>query len=138
MRKVTAIILFCICFFVFFTGCVELSKTSEKMDELAGEKLTVETVQKKISKGMVRVDVEGVLGVTKNLLSDEKGRGVMIYDRISAIDVKRDSSDLDTLVLIGLGSKEDDSASKRKDFTIVIRLDHDGQVYDFIFHRSKF
>jgi hypothetical protein len=140
MRKVTNIILLCSCVFVLFTSCVSLKKTADKEDELAGEKLTVETVQKEIRKGMVRVEVEGVLGVTKNLLSDEQGWVVMIYDRISAVNVERVSSDRDSLALFGLASKDDDDdpSNQRKNFTIVIRLDHDDQVYDFDFYPSKF
>lgn len=83
-------------------------------------------------------EVVDVLGTTKNMLNDEKGRGVMLYDKLSTTSVMRDSSDKDTLVLIGLVSNEDELAAKRKKYTVIIRFDRDNKVYDFDFYPSRF
>ena len=137
MRKHSIIVLLCSCALIVFTSCAVLGPDSDKNEGLPGNNLTVATDRKEIRKGMSVPEVEEVLGTTKNLLSDSKSRAVMIYDRVSSTSVKRDSSDRNTLVLLGLNSTEDDS-SKIAEFTIIIKFDHDNKVYDFDFYPSKF
>ncbi|MGH8204763.1 MAG: hypothetical protein ACREST_09155, partial [Steroidobacteraceae bacterium] len=75
------------------------------MDEPAGERLTVGTVQKEIRVGMSGAEVAAALGSPNIVSTDEERREVWIYDKI-ATDAAYSSSSggIASLILAGAGS----------------------------------
>ena len=136
MMMNTALLYFCV--FLVSAGCAALNNASPEKDKIAGEEATIETDLVKIYKGMARNDVESELGVTTVIFSDNKGRLVIIYDRVPVSDIKLDSSDQDTLLLIGYSKGEEDPAIVKKKFSITIKFDDDDRVYDFKFRPAIF
>jgi len=72
-----------ICCAAFFTGCVAARHAADTQEGLQGDKLTVGTVQKEIKKGMSGAEVAAALGSPNIVTTDEQGREVWIYDKIS-------------------------------------------------------
>jgi len=89
-----------ICCAAFFTGCVAARHAADTQEGLQGNKLTVGTVQKEIKKGMSGAEVAAALGSPNIVSTDEQGREVWIYDKISTDRVSSESSGYGTLILL--------------------------------------
>ena len=138
MRELTIKFLLFTCAFVIFTSCTSLKQLAGQNEESAVNKTTTETVPKEIRKGMTASEVQEVLGANKNVLTDNKGRSVLMYDRLSTTSVKKDRSDRDILLLVTVADKEGEKDYRDKAFTIIIRFDNDGKADGVDFYPSRF
>ena len=132
------------------TGCMTASQHRADVEEPAGEKLTVGTVQKEIRVGMSGAEVAGVLGSPNIVSTDEERREVWIYDKISTdVAYSTSSGGLAALILgggSGVGGGVGGSASRsagaasssQQTLTVIIKFDADKKVRDFAYHTSRF
>jgi outer membrane protein assembly factor BamE (lipoprotein component of BamABCDE complex) len=120
------------------------------VEEPAGERLTVGTVQKEIRVGMSGAEVAAVLGSPNIVSTDEERREVWIYDKI-ATDAAYSSSSggIASLILGGSGSvaggvtgnanqSAGASSTSQRTLTVIIKFDNDKKVRDFAYHTSRF
>ncbi len=132
------------------TGCMSASDHRAAVDEPAGERLTVGTVQKEIRVGMSGAEVAAVLGSPNIVSTDEERREVWIYDKI-ATDAAYSSSSggIASLILAGGGSvaggaaggvnqSAGASSTSQRTLTVIIKFDNDKKVRDFAYHTSRF
>jgi len=127
-----------ICCAVFFTGCAATRHAADTQEGLQGNKLTVGTVQKEIKKGMSGAEVAAALGSPNIVSTDEQGREVWIYDKISTDRVQSESSGYGTLILFGYRGSAGSSSTSQQTLTIIIKFDNDKKVRDFAYHTSRF
>jgi len=137
MRKGIAIGFLISCVAVF-AGCSAARHAAGTQEGLQGERLTVGTVQKEIKKGMSGAEVAAALGSPNIVSTDEQGREVWIYDKISTDRVQSESSGYGTLILFGYKGSAGSSSTSQQALTIIIKFDHDKKVRDFAYHASRF
>ncbi|MBE7560820.1 hypothetical protein HS125_18480 [bacterium] len=123
-------------------GCGSASRQYQDTHGPRERELTVGTVQKEIHKGMSAAAVAEALGSPNIVTTDEQGREVWIYDRIST-DVtysQKETGGGIYLIIAGAGAgKTTGAASKtQKTLTVIIKYDENKQVRDFAYHSSKF
>jgi outer membrane protein assembly factor BamE (lipoprotein component of BamABCDE complex) len=119
---------------VFFIGCTTTTPASDTQNN----RLTVGTVQKEIKKGMSGSEVIESLGSPNIVSTDEKGREVWVYDKISTERVESSSSGYGTLILFGFGQTSSSSSTRQQSLTIIIKFDEEKKVRDFAYHASQF
>ncbi|NQT32065.1 MAG: outer membrane protein assembly factor BamE [Candidatus Omnitrophica bacterium] len=126
-----------ICAFLI-SGCASASKHRQLVQDDTGDRLTVGTVQRKITIGMPSAQVAEILGSPNVVSTDEERREVWIYDKIST-DVTYSQSEAGATILLvgGIGGSGSRSTSQRT-LTIIIKFDNDGRVRDFAYHTSRF
>jgi outer membrane protein assembly factor BamE (lipoprotein component of BamABCDE complex) len=137
MRKWIAIGFLISCVAVF-AGCSAARHAAGTQEGLQGDRLTVGTVQKEIKKGMSGAEVAAALGSPNIVSTDEQGREVWIYDKISTDRVQSESSGYGTLILFGYKGSAGSSSTSQQALTIIIKFDHDKKVRDFAYHASRF
>ncbi|MCP4394722.1 MAG: hypothetical protein GY804_10725 [Alphaproteobacteria bacterium] len=128
----------------FLTGCSAAHHRNAISSN--DDKISVGTVQRKISKGMSGADVIAALGSPNIVSTDEKGREVWVYDKISTEHVRSESG-----LSLGLGAfggtvggltggsgSAGASSSSQKTLTIIVKFDNDNKVRDFAYHSSRF
>ncbi|MFH1875845.1 MAG: hypothetical protein ABH865_03035 [Candidatus Omnitrophota bacterium] len=120
---------------LFLFGCASASYQRQQVQDDKGDRLTVGTVQRKISIGMPSAEVAQILGAPNIVSTDEERREVWIYDKV-ATDVVYSTSDAG-IKFLTVGSSGAMSTSQRT-LTIIIKYDNDGKVRDFAYHSSKF
>lgn len=132
------------------SGCMTASQHRADVEEPAGDRLTVGTVQKEVRVGMSGAEVAGVLGSPNIVSTDEERREVWIYDKISTdVAYSTSSGGLAALVLGGgssvgggVGGSASRSAgaasSSQKTLTVIIKFDNEKKVRDFAYHTSRF
>ena len=131
-------------------GCMSASGHRAAVEEPAGDRLTVGTVQKEIRVGMSGAEVAAVLGSPNIVSTDEERREVWIYDKI-ATDAAYSSSSggIASLILGGGGSvagaaagsvnqSAGASSTSQRTLTVIIKFDEDKKVRDFAYHTSRF
>ena len=138
IRKRIIGVLLCLYAAVLFTGCAAARHAADAQEGLKGNKLTVGTVQKEIRKGMSGAEVAEALGSPNIVSTDEQGREVWIYDKISTDRVESESSGYGTLILFGFQGSSDSSSTSQQTLTIIIKFDQDKKVRDFAYHTSRF
>ncbi len=138
MAKRTTVAIAILCFVAFFTGCSASRHAADTQKGLQGDRLTVGTVQKEIKKGMSGAEVAAALGSPNIVSTDEKGREVWIYDKISTDRVHSESSGYATLILLGYSGSAGSSSTSQKTITIIIKFDENHKVRDFAYHTSRF
>lgn len=137
VRKGTITVIFILCVAIL-TGCVAARHAADTQEGLQGGRITVGTVQKEIKKGMSGSEVAQALGSPNIVSTDEQGREVWIYDKISTDRVKSESSGYGTLILFGYKGSAGSSSTSQQTLTIIIKFDHDKKVRDFAYHTSRF
>ena len=120
---------------LFLAGCASASYQRQQVQDDTGDRITVGTVQRKITVGMSSANVAEVLGAPNIVSTDEKRREVWIYDKI-ATDVVYSGSSAG-IKFLTMGSSGAISKTQRT-LTIIIKFDNDGKVRDFAYHSSKF
>ena len=70
-------------------GCASASYHRQEVQDDSGDKVTVGTVQKEIKKGMSGAEVAAALGSPNIVSTDEQGREVWIYDKITSKGASR-------------------------------------------------
>ena len=114
---------------IMLSGCSATHHAEQTQQAMQGEKLTVGTVQKEIKKGMSGAEVLGALGSPNIVSTDEVGREVWVYDKISS-DVVYSTGGF----FIDTGSK----STSQRTLTIIIKYDEAKKVRDFAYHTSRF
>jgi len=116
-------------------GCASASYQRGQVQDDKGDRLTVGTVQQKISIGMPSAEVAAVLGAPNIVSTDEERREVWIYDKI-ATDVVYSQSDAG-IKFLTIGNSGARSTNQRT-LTVIIKFDKDSKVRDFAYHTSSF
>ena len=131
-------------------GCMSASEHKAAVQDPAGERLTVGTVQKEIRVGMSGAEVAEVLGSPNIVSTDEERREVWIYDKIATDTAYSSSSGgVNTLILGGGGSvagavggnasqSAGAASTSQRTLTVIIKFDGDKKVRDFAYHTSRF
>ena len=132
---ITVLVILCA---AILTGCVAARHAADTQEGLQGDRLTVGTVQKEIKKGMSGAEVAQALGSPNIVSTDEQGREVWIYDKISTDKVQSESSGYGTLILFGYRGSAGSSSTSQQTLTIIIKFDSDKKVRDFAYHASRF
>ena len=138
IKKGKRAVLLCSCVVVLFTGCIAARHAADTQEGLQGDRLTVGTVQKEIKKGMSGAEVVQALGSPNIVTTDEQGREVWIYDKISTDKVYSEGEGGGTLILLWGQQRAGSSSTSQQTLTIIIKFDHDKKVRDFAYHASKF
>jgi outer membrane protein assembly factor BamE (lipoprotein component of BamABCDE complex) len=123
---------------VALPGCSATRHAAGTQEGLQGDRLTVGTVQKEIKKGMSGAEVAAALGSPNIVSTDEQGREVWIYDKISTDRVQSESSGYGTLILFGYRGSAGSSSTSQQSLTIIIKFDNEKKVRDFAYHTSRF
>jgi outer membrane protein assembly factor BamE (lipoprotein component of BamABCDE complex) len=132
-------------------GCYTAQQHAERVQSgIQGEKLTVGTVQRSIKEGMSGVEVIEVLGSPNIVSTDENGREVWVYDKISTDQVYSTSSGGIGMLILGGGSsvgggggvgvsgKSGAQSTSQRTLTIIIKFNDQKKVRDFAYHSSSF
>jgi len=135
---------------MLLSACLPAQQHAQNVSDAQGDKLTVGTVQTKISKGMSGGAVAEALGSPNIVSTDEQGREVWIYDKISTMEVVSTSSGGLTLGAIGVGpavggggfggfsSGSGARSRSQKTLTVIIKFDGNKRVRDYAYHYSSF
>ena len=127
------------------TGCASMH-AADVQKAREGDKLTVGTVQREIRVGMSGAQVVEALGSPNVVTTDEKGREVWVYDRISTENVYSSSTALILGILTGgsggggglAGQSSGASSSTQKSLTVIVKFDEQKKVRDFAYRSSTF
>ena len=119
-------------------GCGATRHAAATQGGLQGDRITVGTVQKEIKKGMSGAEVAASLGSPNIVSTDEQGREVWIYDKISTDRVQSESSGYGSLILLGYERSSGSSSTSQRTLTIIIKFDNNNKVRDFAYHTSRF
>jgi outer membrane protein assembly factor BamE (lipoprotein component of BamABCDE complex) len=138
MRKFMLTVIILLSCIITCFGCSASRHASDTQAGLQGDRLTVGTVQKEIKKGMSGAEVAAVLGSPNIVSTDEQGREVWIYDKISTDRVQSESSGYGTLILFGYRGSAGSSSTSQQTLTIIIKYDNEKKVRDFAYHTSRF
>jgi len=123
---------------------------AQQVNAAQGENLTVGKVQSQITKGMSGGEVAEVLGSPNVVSTDENGREVWIYDKISTLKVVSASSGGLILGAVGVGSSVGGlggggfnsaagaSSTSQRTLTVIIKFDGNHKVRDYAYHSSSF
>lgn len=138
---------------LLISGCVSAQQHRQDVSNTE-DTVTVGTVQREIRKGMSGADVVAALGSPNIVSTDEQGREVWIYDKISTEHAYSNSSGgLSGLILggapVGVGaaggaagggysSNAGASSTSQKTLTVIIKYDTKGKVRDYAYHTSRF
>lgn len=99
-----------------------------------GDKMTVGTVQRKITVGMSSAAVVEAIGSPNVISTDDQRREVWVYDKF-ATDVAA-SGGYWTILLAG--QQAGAASSSQRTLTVIIKFDNDKKVRDFAYHTSRF
>lgn len=111
------------------SGCSASYHAEQAQKALQGNQVTVGTVQKEIRKGMSGAEVAAALGSPNIVSTDETGREVWIYDKISTARVHSSGG-----LFIDTGA----TSTSQQTLTIIIKFDDKHNVRDFAYHTSRF
>lgn len=135
---------------VLLTSCMTAQEHAQQVNAAQGENLTVGKVQSQIRKGMSGGEVAEVLGSPNVVSTDENGREVWIYDKISTLKVVSASSGGLILGAVGVGSSVGGlggggfnsaagaSSTSQRTLTVIIKFDGNHKVRDYAYHSSSF
>ncbi|ACV68245.1 outer membrane protein assembly factor BamE [Desulfohalobium retbaense] len=131
-------IIFFISILFLVSGCGAMHHKSVVGNQATDENLTVGKVQRKIKPGMSSSQVAEALGSPNIVSTDEKGREVWIYDKISTSNVYSKSSSYGTILILGGQSKSGASTTTQRTLTIIVKYDGHSKVRDVAYHSSRF
>lgn len=136
------------------SSCMTAAEHQQSLPSTQERKMTIGIVQKEIRKGMAGSEVAEILGSPNIVTTDEQGREVWIYDKISTdVSYSRSSGGGIIGLLFGVGggsggvggmpgtgfNKSAGAASKtQRTLTVVIKFDKEMKVRDFAYHSSSF
>ncbi len=103
-----------------------------------GDRLTVGVVQREIRRGMSGAEVASVLGSPNVVSTDEKGREVWIYDKISTDVVSSTSDGFGWILILGASQSAAATSKSQRTLTVIIKFDDESKVRDFAYHSSRF
>jgi outer membrane protein assembly factor BamE (lipoprotein component of BamABCDE complex) len=139
---------------LLLSGCMTAAQHQQALHSAQERKMTVGIVQKEIRKGMAGAEVAEILGSPNIVTTDEQGREVWVYDKISTdVSYSRSSGGGIIGLLFGVvggsggiggmpGASFDKSAGAesktQRTLTVVIKFDKEMKVRDFAYHSSSF
>ena len=123
---------------LFLSGCASASYQRQQVQDDKGDRLTVGTVQRKISIGMPSADVAQILGAPNIVSTDENRREVWIYDKIATDVAYSNNAGGVWLILLGAEGNSGAASTSQRTLTIVVKFDADKKVRDFAYHSSSF
>jgi len=103
-----------------------------------GDDLTVGKVQGEIREGMDAASVAQVLGSPNIVTTDDQGREVWIYDKVSSDRVDTQSSIGGGIIIFGGGKSSRQSSSTQRTLTIIIKYDEQKKVRDVAYNYTQF
>jgi len=104
----------------------------------AEPRLTVAAAQTSIKVGMSGAQVIEALGSPNMVTTDEEGREVWVYDRVSTERVYSEGGGVWFLGIAGGGGASGSSSSTQKTLTIIVKFDKEKKVRDLAYHYSSF
>jgi outer membrane protein assembly factor BamE (lipoprotein component of BamABCDE complex) len=135
---------------LMLSGCMSANQHYRNLASTEEREMTVGAVQKEITRGMSGAQVAEVLGSPNIVTTDEQGREVWVYDKIST-DVSYSRSSVGGVVgglVVGgdaagvaganAGYSSGASSKTQRTLTVVIKFDEDKKVRDFAYHASRF
>ena len=139
---------------LLLSGCMTAAQHQQSLHSTQERKMTVGIVQKEIKKGISGAEVAEILGSPNIVTTDEQGREVWVYDKISTDVSYSRSSGGGVIGLLfgvvggsgGVGGMPGASFSKsagaqsktQRTLTVVIKFDKEMKVRDFAYHSSSF
>lgn len=136
---------------ITLSGCMGAAAHRAAVQDDSSERLTVGTVQGKVSVGMPASDVASVMGSPNIVTTDEERREVWIYDKISTERVYSTSEGGVSTLIFGVGfalvggaavpyghHSAGAASTSQRTLTVVIKYDEDMKVRDFSYHSSRF
>ena len=129
---------FLISVLIVLVGCSAREHAASTQEGLQGNRLTVGSVQKEIRKGMSGAEVIQALGSPNIVSTDEQGREVWVYDKISSDRVYSEGTGGGTLILLWAQQSAGSSSTSQRTLTVIIKFGHDKKVRDFAYHSSRF
>jgi outer membrane protein assembly factor BamE (lipoprotein component of BamABCDE complex) len=113
-------------------------KHREAVSQPTRDSLSVGKVQREIRRGMTGADVVEALGSPNVVTTDELGREVWVYDRISTETAFSEGSGYATALILGGAGRAGASSRSQRTLTIIIKFDEAKQVRDFAYRQSSF
>ncbi|MBE8158565.1 MAG: outer membrane protein assembly factor BamE [Betaproteobacteria bacterium] len=125
---------------LLISGCMTADQHLGEVRHDTGEEknLTVGVVQKEIRKGMSGAEVAEVLGSPNIVSTDEVGREVWVYDKISTENVQSSSASGIAVLIVGGSQSAGASSTSQRTFTVIVKFDENGKIRDFAYHTSRF
>lgn len=135
---------------LFLTGCQTAGDHRRAVQDDAGDKVTVGTVQKEIRVGMSGAEVAQALGSPNIVSTDEQRREVWIYDKIATDRAYSSSSGGINSLFLGFGAAAAGlvggggsaaagaSSTSQRTLTVIIKFDESKKVRDFAYHTARF
>jgi outer membrane protein assembly factor BamE (lipoprotein component of BamABCDE complex) len=117
------------------SGCLNPQDIHGSVNGEDRSKLSVGAVQRSVKVGMTDAQVAEALGSPNIVSTDEEGRNVWIYDRVTT-SVRATTANGPLTLFVG-GSA---GAAERTQttLTIIVKYDKAGKVRDLAYHSSKF
>jgi len=128
----------CALIIVVINGCSATYHANQTQKALQGDRLTAAAAQKNIKVGMAGSQVLEALGSPNIISTDEQGREVWVYDKISTEQVHSESAGFWTILLAGGGSAAGSRSTSQQTLTIIVKFDEEKKVRDLAYHSSRF
>jgi hypothetical protein len=87
---------------------------------------------------MTGAEVAEVLGSPNVVSTDEQGREVWIYDRISTDTAYSQGSAFGSILILGASSASGAASRSQRTLTVIIKFDEQTRVRDFAYRQSSF
>jgi outer membrane protein assembly factor BamE (lipoprotein component of BamABCDE complex) len=116
------------------TACGMNAQTVGPQSEIGEKHLTVGTVQREIHKGMAASDVAEALGAPNIVTTDDQGREVWLYDRMST----ERAHEMGYAGLILFGYSRDAGVASQRTLTVIVKFDADKRVREYAYHAARF
>jgi outer membrane protein assembly factor BamE (lipoprotein component of BamABCDE complex) len=116
-------------------GCLNYQDVHSSVNGEDRSKLSVGAVQRSVKVGMTDAQVAEALGSPNIVSTDEEGRNVWIYDRVTTS--VRASTAQGPLTLF-VGGAAGAAERTQTTLTIIVKYDKAGKVRDLAYHSSKF
>jgi len=117
------------------TGCLNPRDVHDSVRGDDKATISVGAAQRSIKVGMPNAGVAEALGSPNIVSTDEEGREVWIYDRVTS-SVRATAANGPLTLFVGGGA----AAAERSQstLTIIVKFDKTGKVRDLAYHTSKF
>jgi outer membrane protein assembly factor BamE (lipoprotein component of BamABCDE complex) len=122
----------------FFLSVFLLQSCATQAVQNNDDGISVGTVQKEISVGMIASDVVTILGSPNIVTTNDIGGETWVYDKVSRDVSYENSSSGASLLLIGGFNNSGSSSSSQKTLTIIINFDSKSKVSTLKYHTSTF
>lgn len=120
---------------IVLTGCLNPQSVHDSVRGDDKATISVGVAQRSIKVGMANAGVAEVLGSPNIVSTDEEGREVWIYDRVTSSVRATSANGPLTLFVGGSAAAAERSQST---LTIIVKFDKLGKVRDLAYHTSKF